>query len=206
MPSCLHINELAGVEHGCVPRETRERLARFVGLALEWNRTIRLVAAGDAGVLWHRHVADSLQLADQIPSQARTGIDIGSGGGFPGMVLAISTPVKFTLTEPDRRKAAFLQEAARVTGTDVRVFPDRIEVLEARADVVTARAVAELDVLMRLASTHLAVNGVCLFLKGAGAAAEIERARDHWSADIVTIPSRTDSSGSIVWVENLRPR
>ena len=115
-----------------VSRETQERLEAFTALLLAWNRTINLIARGDEANVWQRHIVDSLQLIPHIPAQANSAIDLGSGGGLPGLVLAIATGLPFTLIESDQRKCAFLREATRATAAQVTVLCERIE----RAELV----------------------------------------------------------------------
>ncbi len=161
-----------------VSRETMDRLRNYVALLLRWNATINLVGRGDADLLWTRHVADSLRLAPLVPPGADAATDLGSGAGLPGLVLAVVTGVPFALVEADRRKAAFLLEAARVTAAPVTVHCIRIEAAQLPpAPLVTARALAPLPRLLDYAYPLLAPGGACLFPKGAGADAEIAAAR-----------------------------
>ena len=163
--------------HGIDPGTT-ERLRAFAALLLRWNAAINLVGRGDADVLWSRHVVDSLRLLPLVPAETPFATDLGSGAGFPGLVLAVATGIPFALVESDRRKAAFLREAARVTAAPVSVHAVRIEAASlAPAPLVTARALAPLPRLLELARPLVAPGGVCLFPKGAAAAAEIAEAR-----------------------------
>jgi 16S rRNA (guanine527-N7)-methyltransferase len=158
--------------------ETMDRLRAFMALLLRWNATINLVGRGDADQLWARHVADSLRLRRLVAPGTARAIDLGSGAGFPGLVLAVATGIPFALVESDRRKAAFLGEAIRVTGAPATVHSDRIETVRLDpAPLVTARALAPLPRLLDLAHRLVAPGGACLFPKGAGAAAEIAEAR-----------------------------
>ena len=146
---------------------TRERLERFAALLLHWNATLNLIAPADAPVLWPRHIADLLQLVPILPEGLERAIDLGSGGGFPGLVLAIATGVHFELIESDRRKASFLRSAVLETAAPATVHACRIEQADLPpARLVTARALAPLPRLLPLASRLLAPDGVCLFLKG----------------------------------------
>src|ERR1700722_5537891 len=175
-----------------ISRETSEALDRFAALLLRWNRTVNLIARKDEQRLWERHIADSLQLATLMQPGPGRAIDLGSGAGFPGLVLAIATGVPFDLVEADQRKAAFLREAARQTGAPVRVHPVRIEAAAiAPAPLVTARALAPLPKLLALAAPLLAPGGTCLFPKGANVQAELTEAAPQWHMRVQTIPSRT---------------
>jgi len=157
---------------------TMDRLRTYVALLLRWNATINLVGGTDAGVVWDRHVADCLRLLPLVPGRATAATDLGSGAGLPGLVLAIATGTPFALVESDRRKAAFLIEAARVTAASAAIHCARIEAVQlAPAALVTARALAPLSRLLDYAHPLLAPGGTGLFPKGAGADAEIADAR-----------------------------
>jgi len=187
------------------PADSYPGLQRFVNLLLRWNRSINLIGRGDVAEVWTRHVADCLQLADHWgdPPPAR-GIDLGSGAGFPGLVLAIRFGVVFHLIEQDQAKAAFLREAARVTGAPAHVIAARIEDAGvAPAPLVTARALAPLPQLLAYAKPLLLPGGICLFSKGRDAEAEIAHATRSWQMNVERIPSRTDTSGVILRIADL---
>ncbi len=168
-----------------VSRETLERLHAYAALLEKWTAAINLVGAPDRGQIWSRHVLDSLRLLPLIPDGATRGIDLGSGAGLPGLVLAIATGIPFALIESDRRKAAFLQEAARITAALVQVHCARIEAVPLPpAPLVTARALAPLDALLALAAPLLAPGGTALFPKGARAGEELEQARRTWRMEV----------------------
>ncbi|HYZ64325.1 MAG TPA: 16S rRNA (guanine(527)-N(7))-methyltransferase RsmG [Acetobacteraceae bacterium] len=161
--------------------EVERRLRFYAELLARWTQRINLVSRGDAAQIWGRHVLDSLRLLPLIPPGTSRGIDLGSGAGLPGLVLAVASGITFDLVESDRRKAAFLMEAARVTGAPVLVHAERIERLDLEpAPLVTARALAPLDALLGLAAPHLAPGGTALFPKGEQAGDEIEAARRTW--------------------------
>jgi 16S rRNA (guanine527-N7)-methyltransferase len=196
------------VEHASisnnVPRETREALDRFVGVLLHWNRTVNLIAPGDESVVWERHIEDSLQLAPLMPPIHQRAIDLGSGAGFPGLILAIATGVRFDLIEADHRKAAFLREAARATQAPVQIHAIRIEAARLPpSPLVTARALAPLPRLLALAAPLLDAGGQCLFLKGANVRAELTQAESEWHMRTDIIPSRTASGASILRITDL---
>jgi 16S rRNA (guanine527-N7)-methyltransferase len=156
-------------------------LRRFAALVEKWSAKINLVSRADIPHLWERHIEDSLALTPFIPAGTAAAIDLGSGAGFPGLVLAIATGIPFTLIESDRRKAAFLMDAARELRAPATVLAVRIEAARpAPAPLVTARALAPLDRLLGLASPHLAPGGVGLFPKGESFAAELAAAQSHW--------------------------
>jgi len=196
-----------------VSRETGERLDRFVELLLTWQKTTHLISPSTIPKLWTRHVADSLQLLDLAPS-ARLWVDLGSGGGFPGVVIACalaSTPgAEIHLVESNARKAAFLREAIRVTSAPGVVHPIRIEKFVAnfspRADVVTARALSPFKLLLDNSFSILSRGALGLFPKGQDVDAELTHAAKYWKVDYTLAPSRTDSLARIVVVRGLERR
>jgi 16S rRNA (guanine527-N7)-methyltransferase len=199
-----------------VSRETGERLDRFVQLLLRWQGTTNLIAPSTISKLWTRHVADSLQLLDFAPN-ARIWIDLGSGGGFPGLVIACALAGKpgalVHLIESNGKKAAFLREAQRVTGAPVSVHAERIEDFAAnfqgRAEVITARAVAPLKTLVTQCFPLLGkTEAIALFPKGQSAELELREAADSWAAkswdlNATMVPSRTDPAARIVIIRSL---
>ena len=183
---------------------SEDRLRRLVGLVAQWSPKINLVGRRDIPLLWERHVEDSLTLAPLIPPATAFAIDLGSGAGFPGLVLAIATGIGFTLIEADARKAAFLREAIRLTQAPATVINARIETARpAPAPLGTARALAPLDRLLGLALPHLAPGGVCLFPKGEMVEAELTAARRLWHMDVVRSPAAAPGA-SILKVSNIR--
>ena len=180
------------------PSVSRETLQSFAGLLLQWNRRLNLISRGDESLLWERHIADSLQLAELMVPRPDRAIDIGSGAGFPGLILAIATGVRFDLIEADQRKAAFLREAARILDAPAQVHACRAEVVQLPpAPLITARAVAPLPALLGLAAPLLAPGGACLFLKGAHVNDELTAAGAEWHIQVQQLPSRTPE-GSIL--------
>ena len=193
-----------------VSRETWERLEALVALLEKWQRTINLVAPATLNETWTRHVADSLQLVSLAPD-ARTWVDLGSGAGFPGLVVAASLPeAEVHLVESDQRKAAFLREGARAMGVKVKVHADRAEkVLGAWSgpvDVVSARALAPLEKLLFLAEPLLKAGTAGLFLKGRDAAEELTQASAKWNITARMVPSVTESRSSVIVVSAAHPR
>jgi 16S rRNA (guanine527-N7)-methyltransferase len=182
-----------------VSRETLARLEAYMALLEAWSTRINLVGRATLADPWRRHILDSAQLRPLVPDHAKSLIDLGSGAGFPGLVLAILGLPGIELVEADSRKCAFLREAARITGSPVTIRQTRIEALPARPfDVVTARALAPLDRLLDLARPFVAAEGVCLFLKGAEAAAELTLARRGWKMAAAASPSRSDPRGVVL--------
>ena len=182
-----------------VSRETLDRLKLYGDHLLRWNGRINLVGRGEVAKLWTRHIADSLQIVPLIPSNTARGIDLGSGAGFPGLILAIATGIPFDLVESDQRKAAFLREAGRVTAAPISVHTARIEEVELEAAaIVTARALAPLNTLLGLAHRFIAPGGVALFPKGAEADRELTEAAAKWHMRVERFPSLTDPAGTIL--------
>ncbi|WP_242511896.1 16S rRNA (guanine(527)-N(7))-methyltransferase RsmG [Rhodobaculum claviforme] len=185
------------------------RLNTFVELLRTWNSKINLVSPATLNDVWTRHIDDSLQLVDFAPGTASRWVDLGSGAGFPGLVVAIAAAesrpsLKITLIESDQRKAAFLVTAARACGVDVAVVADRVESTRPQnADVVSARALAPLTRLLGLAERHLAASGVALFLKGGQSEAEIATALEHWRFQVHKHPSKTSAEGVVLAVEDI---
>lgn len=194
-----------------VPRETVEKLELYAELLRLWQRAVNLVAPSTLDDVWHRHFADSAQLLARAPT-AEIWIDLGSGGGFPGLVIAILLANHENqlvhLIESNGRKCAFLSEVARHTGAAAEIHEGRIEDFACggrigRADVVTSRALAPLKLLLQLANGFFSERTLGLFLKGRDARQEIDEAlkRQQFACDCV--PSRTSGEGMIVEVRRL---
>jgi 16S rRNA (guanine527-N7)-methyltransferase len=194
-----------------VSHETESRLDLFVNLFLRWQNAVQLVAPSTLPHLWTRHIADSLQLLSHAP-EAKAWADLGSGGGFPGLIVATAIAGRpgamVHLIESDTRKAAFLREAARITQAPVTVHNERIESAAeriGRVDVVTARALAPMDKQLALAEPLLSTGAVGLFLKGQDVDSELTEAAKSWSIDYTIQPSLTDARGRIVLVNRAQP-
>lgn len=190
-----------------VSRETLNRLQAYAELLAKWQKAVNLVSPADLPNLWRRHFLDSAQLMPLLPPAPGPGerviADMGSGAGFPGLVLAILGAGKVHLIESDGRKCAFLAEAARITGApavvhNLRLDPKRPLGLEIQADVVTSRALAPLPKLLEYAALLLKPGGTCLFLKGAGVAEELTAACKLWNMRIEQLPSRSGGAGVIL--------
>lgn len=184
-----------------------ERLAAYLELLRRWQTRINLVGRGTLADPWRRHLLDCAQLAPLLPAGDPRLIDLGSGAGFPGLVLAILTRAQVRLVESDQRKCAFLHEAARVTGVAVRIDNARIESLAPDAcDIVTARALAPLPELLAYARKLLAPRGSCIFLKGRNWRAELTQAEQSWNMRVTPIQSRSDATGVILKIDELSER
>ncbi|HTO82180.1 MAG TPA: 16S rRNA (guanine(527)-N(7))-methyltransferase RsmG [Methylomirabilota bacterium] len=186
-----------------VSRETLDGLRRYADLLVKWQRSINLVAADSLDDLWRRHMLDSAQLYRLLPPGDCRVVDLGSGAGFPGLVLAAIGAGDVHLVESDGRKCVFLAEAARACGLEAGVNPvihrARLEQMRGlTAEVVTARACAPLDRLLDYAEPFLRPQSICLFLKGAGAADELTAAANRWRMTVERLPSVSDPSGTIL--------
>ncbi len=180
---------------------SEQKLRQFASLVARWSAKINLVSKADITHIWDRHVQDSLALVPHIPAGTTSAIDLGSGAGFPGLVLCIATGIPFTLIESDRRKAAFLLDAARELDASAKILNSRIEAARTiPAPLVTARALAPLDKLLGLAAPHLAPGGICLFPKGKNAAQELAEARVLWQMEEEQFPG---TSGPGSWILKL---
>lgn len=193
-----------------VSRETSGRLQGYLDLVAKWNPHINLVAPGTLADGWNRHIADSLQLWGLGALPSGRWLDLGSGGGFPGMVIAIlaqelAPGLKVTLVDSDVRKCVFLREVARSLHLSVEVVTVRIEAMPpAGADVVSARALAPLTDLIGFARRHMKPEGRALFLKGRNHQEELEVARKNWDFDCEAFPSQTDREAVILSIRNIR--
>ena len=194
------------VATGATPAQL-DRLAAYLDVLRRWQRSINLVSAASLDDAWRRHFLDSAQLAPLIPPTARRLVDLGSGAGFPGLVLAILSDIAVTLVESDARKGAFLNEAARITGTAAAVRIGRIESLSPEPfNVVTARALAPLPKLLEYAVKWLAPNGICLFPKGRAVAAELTAADETWKMRRAALPSSSDTDAVILKIDEISRR
>lgn len=192
-----------------VSRETLEKLHGYESLLKKWNPAINLVAKSTIQFSWERHFVDSAQVFSLASNSTSLWLDIGSGGGFPGMVCAViasefSPSTRFRFIESDQRKATFLRSVARELELDVEVFSDRIEdVPFCNANVISARALAALPKLLELSTLHLAQNGTALFMKGASFRKEISEALESWAFSYEEYPSKTDKSAVILRIGDI---
>ncbi len=191
-----------------VSRETLARLKAYEKLVRKWNPRINLIAKSTIGDIWDRHFLDSAQLFELIPSGTKTLVDLGSGAGFPGLVLALmgeATDLKVTLIEADTRKCAFLRTAALELKLDVEIVNERISAVDLSGfDVITARALASLTELLDWTSGR-APSSICLFAKGENLADELREAEIAWTYDHDLIPSKTNPNASIVRIGACSP-
>ncbi|MEM1391296.1 MAG: 16S rRNA (guanine(527)-N(7))-methyltransferase RsmG [Pseudomonadota bacterium] len=193
-----------------VSRETFERMEAYEALLIKWQRSINLISKASISDIWNRHILDSLQLTDHAPEDPNFWVDLGSGAGLPGLICAValtekSPQTEFTLIEVDQRKCVFLAEASRALGISVNIVRQRIEDVDSlQADVVSARALAPLDLLCSYASRHLSPGGICLFLKGKSLQDEVDQADKSWRMQRELIASRSDPEGVIVRIKDLQ--
>lgn len=187
-----------------VSRETWERLEVYANLLKKWNKRINLVSKSSIEHLWSRHIQDSLQLYDQVSHPVDHWVDLGSGGGFPGIPIAVcaaekKSPLRVTLVESDTRKCAFLRSVLRETGVNATIENIRIEDLASlNADIVSARALAELETLLGFAHRHVAETGRALFLKGRTWQREVERAQRSWQFTYQVAKSTVDADAVVL--------
>ncbi len=189
-----------------VSRETLGRLKAYVDVLKDWSARHNLVSTRSLENVWRRHLWDSAQLVQYMPSYATSLVDLGSGAGFPGLVLAemLRDRVSVVLYEATRKKAEFLEAAAQRMGLSVGIRNVRIEAGRHQpADVVTARAVAPLDQLLGYAHPFAERHTVCLFLKGQSVVSELTKARKSWSMKVSQHQSATDPSGVILEIREL---
>ena len=187
-----------------VSRETLARLEAYAALLVRWSARINLIGRDTIADLWRRHILDSAQLQPFIPSAARSLIDLGTGAGLPGLVLAILGVPGVELVEADSRKCAFLREAARIAEVPVAIRGCRIQAVPPHpVDVVTARALAPLDRLLGLAEPFLAPGTECLLLKGERVEGELTLARRHWTMTASLHQSRSDPRGVVLRLQQV---
>lgn len=193
-------------KHVKVSRETCERLTLYYDLLVKWQSKVNLVGPDTIADAWKRHFLDSLQLAYFIENRDGIIVDIGTGAGFPGLVLAIAG-YDVHLIESDTKKVSFLKEVARITHTNVAIHHNRVENISIdNVSVIVSRACAPLEKLFSYSEKFVSHGTICLFHKGKNYSKDIEDANSHWQFDVAALPSVTDVEGVILKVENLRKR
>tara|TARA_R110000796_G_scaffold27713_4_gene76285 strand:- start:10525 stop:11133 length:609 start_codon:yes stop_codon:yes gene_type:complete len=192
-----------------VSRETSDKLTLFANIVEKWTPKINLISKASVPYIWQRHIEDSIQIYSLVPPVS-SWVDLGSGGGFPAIVVALLAQQdgrnsKFTLVESDQRKCVFLRTAIRELGLKVEVLNDRIEnIPPLEANVVSARALAELPLLIGLASRHMKSDGIAIFPKGKNWKVEDAKARKSWAYSNESIPSKTDPSAAILKIKEIK--
>lgn len=190
-----------------VPRETMAPLEQFVAFLREENERQNLVSAASLNDVWQRHIADSLQLARLAPSGATTWLDLGTGAGFPGLLIPLVHSARVTLVESRKLRVDFLERAARVLGVEaqVEILCAKAEALDPRAfDVISARAFAPLDKILAIGSRFSSPGTVWILPKGRGAKSELDAACASWQGDFRIEPSATDPEAGIVVATGVR--
>lgn len=193
-----------------VSRETLERLELLADLLRKWNPKINLVSKSTLDDLWDRHILDSVQVYELISEKQGCWVDVGSGGGFPGLVVAILNagdgyPYEVTLIESDLRKCTYLRTVLRETGVKATVLTERIEKAEPQsADVFSARALADLNLLLEFSDRHLSKDGVCLFPKGVNWKKEVLAAEELWSFTYEQTKSITQEGAVILKIREVK--
>lgn len=186
-----------------VSRETHERLTAYEALVRKWNAKINLVAPSTLPEFNSRHIQDSIQIFDHVQFPEGNWVDLGSGGGLPGIVVSIyaqKAPLTVSLVESDQRKSAFLRTVIReLSLQNVSIMTGRIEnVPPLAANFVSARALAPLSVLLSMVQRHMHQDGTAIFLKGRSWKAECDEARNEWRFDVTSFPSKTDPDAAIL--------
>jgi len=188
-----------------VSRETIDKFRAYLTLLEKWQARINLVANSTLAEAWQRHILDSGQLAAFYPPQTKNIMDVGSGAGFPGLVLAIMGGVTVDLVESDQRKAVFLSTVIGKLDLPAKVHNQRIETLpQLFPDVITARALAPVPKLLKLIENQLSPESVCLFLKGAAVQDELTNLQTYSTMDATTHPSLSGPTGVVLELKNSR--
>lgn len=190
-----------------VPRETFERLHLYVDTLVKWQKQLNLISAKDVPDIWHRHILDCCQFSyalANVPRETKI-LDLGSGGGLPGLILAILGFDNVTLVESDGRKCVFLEETARILNLNVTVLNDRIERLGGQWPIISARGCASLSQLLTWSYPVLSSSGVCLFAKGERHAMERMDARTFWEYEEEIIASQTNAASVLLKLSHIRP-
>jgi len=185
-----------------VPHEILEKLEIFQRLVKKWNKAINLVSDNSIHNFWQRHVLDSLQLIQYIGDKEIHLVDIGSGSGFPGIVLSIAGLAKVSLIEADLRKCIFLEKAAKISNNNIQIINQRIEKVEIDCSILTCRAFSKLNTIFNC-TKNILVQEKFLLLKGKNYLAEIVEAKEKWLFDYLIHQSITFKEGKVLEVSNL---
>ncbi len=194
-------------KHCSVPRETMDQLICYSDLLVKWQKSINLVSDTTIDDMWCRHFYDSAQLIDLIEKGkgSLNILDVGSGAGFPGLVLSVLGAGKVHLIESNRKKCAFMKQVIQKTGIDAIVHNERVEkISNSSIDLITSRACADLDKLLSLTANLITPKTECLFLKGEKAEEEIKHASKKWDFKVKKIQSKSEESGIILKLSEIR--
>ena len=204
------VAELNAVTGASVSRETVARLQLFMDLLGKWNRRINLVGANEMGRLWHRHVLDSAQLLAFLDESPKSWLDLGSGAGFPALIMAVllsgKTAPEMHLVESNGKKCAFLRQAVQQLDVSASIHHCRIDSLPEHVsapDVISARALASLPELLNHAESHLGPNTRCFFHKGQDVELELALSAKYWSMQVRKEPSRVEKGGHVLILSNI---
>lgn len=191
-----------------VSRETLLKLQAFEQLVQKWNKRINLISSKSPEDIWSRHIVDCLELVELLPDCAHRYADLGSGGGFPGLVVAICrSDLDISLVESDQRKAAFLRTVRRELGLSLDVVQSRIERVDClQADVITARALAPMNILLEYVEHHTNRQGQAFLMKGEVWQSEVDVAKKNWSFRLIGHPSSTFDGSVILQVKDVESR
>ena len=195
-----------------VSRETLIGFCEYESLLLKWNSKINLISKNTLTDIWSRHFLDSGQIIKHVDASRKRWIDIGSGAGFPGLVIALllrdrKIDCELILVEKNTKKVFFLNEVIRKLDLNVKVVNDDIGTLEPlKADILTARAFSELNYLIQIAHIHRVDEGICLFLKGKNYRFELDKTLNYWFFDYDMVDSLSSSSGKIIRVRKIVKR
>ena len=192
-----------------VSRETNLRLECYADMMRKWNKSINLVSKRSLDDMWNRHFEDSAQLYNVAPHPVKIWADFGSGAGFPGLVVAImamenGSPENVVLVESDSRKCEFMRAVIMKTGAGAQIVNDRIEkIMPLGADVISARALSELQKLLEIASLHLTPDGVAIFPKGKNWNREVSKAKSGWQFEYEVAGSVISGGGAILKIKEI---
>lgn len=191
----------------CVSHETARKLDRYAELLREWNQKFNLVADSTLPHVWIRHFLDSAQLMQFIPEHAKTLADLGSGAGFPGIVLSIMGVPEVHLIESIGKKAGFLRAVIEELKLNAIIHQERIEnIRNLKADIVTARALKALPELLKLSKSLMKKDSLCLFLKGKSIDSELTESERSWKFNVEKHQSISDHSGCVLILRDLQPK
>ena len=189
-----------------VSRETLDKLDCYISLLQKWQKAINLVSKSTLAEAWNRHILDSYQILDHVKEREGTWVDLGSGAGFPALVLAIASDFNIHVVESDQRKCLFMREVSRETSAPITVHNGRIEEIEpVKADIISARALASLEKLFEYCAPFSTAETLFLYLKGQDVDVELTNASKYWNIDSIKHPSLSSDEGCILECRNVRP-
>ena len=192
-----------------VSRETIDSLCEYESMLSKWNSKINLISKNTFTDIWNRHFLDSGQIIKHVDASRKRWVDVGSGAGFPGLVVALllrerKIDCELILVEKSTKKVFFLNEVIRKLDLKVKVINDDIGTIDPlRADILTARAFSELNNLIQIAHVHRKASGICLFLKGENYRFELDKTLNYWFFDYDVFDSLSNPSGKIIRVKNI---